>query len=74
MDSEIKAPEISTRTDLTIDEARDEYIRLTELLKKENKPRYGWARHIQAKIDERQMFLRETITNLYIEKELNNGK
>jgi len=64
---EIPLPEISTRTDLTLAEAKVEYIELREHLKSENQPTYGWQPWVNNLIAQRLTYLRTTITDCVCE-------
>lgn len=57
----MEAPTISTRTDLSLSEAKKEYIELEFHLK--NKPKFGWVKAIQIQIDNRLDFVKTIIAD-----------
>ncbi len=59
------APVIGTNKELTLEQAKAEFIELVAHLK--NKPKFGWVRGIQTRIDDRLDYLRITITNFICE-------
>jgi len=67
----MELPVISTKTDLTLDEAKREYIDLKKLLKAETFPDNGtgWSSWVLDKIETRMMFLKTLIADTICNEE-----
>ena len=63
----MKAPTISTETNLTIEEAIAEFIELGDSLGK-NAPQYGWVSNIVDGIELRRRFLSDQIVQFTIDE------
>ncbi len=61
------APVINTKTELSLEEAKCEYLELVAHLK--NSPRFGWLSHIENAINNRMVYLQKTITDIICEVE-----
>lgn len=70
MTTEMKVPELSDRTDLTLDEAKKEYAWLKSLIAKPdppgsnpNAPKYGWSRWVVNQIESRILIVQTIIAD-----------
>ena len=71
----MELPKISEEKNLSLTQAKQEYIQLTTFLK-DNRPKHGWLESILIRYNQRLDFLKTTITEkvCFDNKEKKNGK